>query len=221
MRDPDKDDNKKLSQILKYLSSTRDLVLTLESDGTRTAKWCVDAAFAVHHNMKIHTGGMMSMGQGALYSASIKQKLNMKSSTEAELVGVDDLMPQILLMRYFLEAQDKNVSGNVVYQDNQNAMKLEKNGRSSSGKRTRQINIRYFFVTEHIQANEMNVEYCLMEMLIIDFYTKSLQSKLFRFFRNLILTYMRKMFLQQPLRPLSTIVSLRKRALRDVTSTTT
>ena len=54
----------------------------------------------------------------------------MKRSTEAELVGVDDLMPQILRMRYFLETQGMNISDNVVYQDNQSAMKLEKNGRA-------------------------------------------------------------------------------------------
>ena len=73
VRDPDEDDDKKLSRILKYLSGTRDLVLTLESDGTRTVKWWVDAGFAVHHDMKSHTGGMMSMGRGALYSALIKK----------------------------------------------------------------------------------------------------------------------------------------------------
>ena len=43
-----------------------------------------------------------------------------------ELVGGDDLMTQILWMRYFLEAQGMKVSDNVVYQDNQSAMKLEK-----------------------------------------------------------------------------------------------
>ena len=126
VRYPDEDDNKKLVGILKYISGTRDLVLTLESDVTGTVKWWVDAAFAVHHDMKSHTGGMMTMGRGALYSISKKQKLNTKSSTEAELVGVDDLMPQILWMRYFLEAQGMKVSDNVVYQDNQSAMKLEK-----------------------------------------------------------------------------------------------
>ena len=47
---------------------------------------------------------------------------------------MDDLMPQILWMRYFLEAKGVKVSDNVVYQDNQSAMKLEKNGRASSGK---------------------------------------------------------------------------------------
>ena len=61
-----------MSRILKYLSGTRDLVLTLESDGTGTVKWWVDAEFAVHHDMKSHTGGMMMMGQGDLYSASNK-----------------------------------------------------------------------------------------------------------------------------------------------------
>ena len=47
------------------------------------------------------------------------------------------------------------VSDNIVYQDNQSVMKLEKNGRASSGKRTRRINIPYFFATDRIQANKM------------------------------------------------------------------
>ena len=57
--DPDKDDDKKLSRILKYISGARDIILTLESTGTGTVKFCVDAAFGVHHDMKIHTGRMM------------------------------------------------------------------------------------------------------------------------------------------------------------------
>ena len=69
---------------------------------------------------------MMSMARGYLYYASNKQKTNTKILTEAELVGVDDLMPQILWMRYLLEAQGMKVSDNFVYQDNQSAMKLEK-----------------------------------------------------------------------------------------------
>ena len=46
--------------------------------------------------MKNHSGGMILMGIGDLYSASNKQKLNTKSSIEADLVVVYDLMPQIL-----------------------------------------------------------------------------------------------------------------------------
>ena len=116
--------------------------------------------------MKSHMGGVMLMGQGALYSASSKQKLNIKSSTEANLVVVYDLMPQILWIQYFLEAQGMKVSDRILYQGNQSVMKLEKNGRASSGKQTRHINIHYFFVTDLIQANEMRVGYFPTEMMI-------------------------------------------------------
>ena len=112
-------------------------MLTLESDNLNTIYWWVDALFSVHHNAKGHTGGMLSLGKGSIYSASKKQKLNTKSSTEAELVGVDDILPQILWTRNFLLAQGFKVKDNVTYQDNQSSMKLENNGRHSSGKRTR------------------------------------------------------------------------------------
>ena len=73
VRDSGEDDKNKLSRILKYISDTRYLVLTLESNGTGTVKWWVDAAFAVHHEMKSHTGGVKLMGRGTLYSAASKQ----------------------------------------------------------------------------------------------------------------------------------------------------
>lgn len=38
----------------------------------------------------------MSLGKGSPISISRKQKLNTKSSTEAELVGVDDAMALVL-----------------------------------------------------------------------------------------------------------------------------
>ena len=86
--------------------------------------WWVDAAFTVHHNMKSHTNGAISVVEGALYSTLIKQKLNTKRSTEAELLGLDDLMPKILWMRYFLEVQGFKVYDNISYRYNQSSMKL-------------------------------------------------------------------------------------------------
>ena len=68
MRDPNKDDNEKLGRILKYVSSMMELMLNLEYDGNGMVKWWVDAGFELHHNMKSHTGGMMSMGRGDMYS---------------------------------------------------------------------------------------------------------------------------------------------------------
>eukprot|EP00978_Attheya_sp_CCMP212_P029180 scaffold102979_cov38-Attheya_sp.AAC.2 len=69
---------------------------TLEADKLNILKWWVDTAYAVHLDMKSHTGGVLSLGKGAVYAASKKQKLNVVSSTESELVGVSDMMPQII-----------------------------------------------------------------------------------------------------------------------------
>ena len=129
----------------------------------------------------------MTLGKGAFYGASTKQKLNTTSSTEAELVGVNNLMPQVLWTRYFLQAQGYTVSDNVVYQDNQSCILLSKNGRGSSSKRTRHINIRYFFVTDRISNKELRMEYCPTEDMVADFFTKPLQGSLFRRLRDIIL----------------------------------
>ena len=117
----------------------------------------------------------------------MKQKLNTKSSTETEAVGADDFMPALLWSRLFLEAQDYTVTENIMYQDNRSAILLESNGKASSGKRTKHINMRYFFITDRISKKDMSVEWCPTGDMTGDFFTKPLQGALFRRFRDLIM----------------------------------
>ena len=84
------------------------------------------------------------MGRGLPVTASKKQQLNTQSSTESEVVGVDEFMPGILWTRNIMKAQYYDVVENIIYQDNKSAILLEKNGKTSSGKRTKHISIRYF-----------------------------------------------------------------------------
>ena len=121
---------------MKYLNGTKDYYITLKADGSNIIKWYIDAAFAVHPNFKSHTGAVMMMGEGAVQSTSKKQKVNTKSSTESELVSSDDVIPQVLWTKLFLEAQGYEVKDNIIYRDNQSTMRLEANGRVSAGKRS-------------------------------------------------------------------------------------
>jgi hypothetical protein len=82
----------------------REKVLRIRADDIHVVKWFVDAAFAVHPDFKSHTGAVMTMGDGAIQSISRKQKLNTRSSTESELVGVDDVSVMVLWTKLFLEA---------------------------------------------------------------------------------------------------------------------
>ena len=187
VREPDKDDWQKLRHHIQYLRMTKDLALILSADGTGILKWWIDASFAVHPNMRGHSGGGLSMGRGCPIVGSTKQKLNTRSSTETEVVGVDDFMPSILWTRYFLIAQGYSVSDNILAQDNKSSILLEQNGKASSSKRTKHINIRYFFVTDRIAKGELKVEWCPTLEMIGDYMTKPLQGSLFRKFRDLIM----------------------------------
>jgi hypothetical protein len=66
-------------------------------------------------------------------------------------------------------------------------MLLAKNGRASSSKRTRHINIRYYYVTDRIKNGKLRVEYCPTGDMVADFCTKPLQGSLFRRLRDMIL----------------------------------
>jgi hypothetical protein len=95
VRGPKQDDWDKLVRLLRFLRQTCKDKLTLRAD-SKIAKWHVDAAFAVHPDMRSHTGATMTMGKGAIFSISRKQKMNTRSSTEAELVAADDVVSSIV-----------------------------------------------------------------------------------------------------------------------------
>ena len=96
-------------------------------------------------------------------------------------------MPQILWTKLFLEAQNFTVNNNILYQDNLSAVKLAQNGRLSNRKKTRYINIRYYFITEQISKGNVLAKYFPTDMLTADFYSKPLKGKLFWIFRDVIL----------------------------------
>jgi hypothetical protein len=177
----------KLLRVLGFLKGTIEDVLTLEADDTNTLTWYVDVAFAVHADMKSHTGAIFTMGKGAILSSSTKQKVNTRSSTESELVGVDDKISKVLWMKRFLEWQNFKVKTNIVYQDNTSTIKLAEKGKESSGKRTRHFEIKYFYVTDLVGRNEVKVIYCSTDEMVADYHTKPLTGWKFRFFRDLIM----------------------------------
>jgi hypothetical protein len=194
---PTQSDYRKLTRVIKYLQLTISIPLVLGWDGTGQLLWSVDASFAIHKDMRSHTGAVLTLGQGALMSMSIKQKINTKSSTKVELVGVDDAMNFVEWIQLFVEQQIKSIIDDsvlkkigldiVIQQDNTSTIQLENNGQASSTKRTQHINIRYFFVTSKIKDGSIWVIYHPTKQMVSDYSIKPLQGSLFRTHRNSIM----------------------------------
>jgi len=106
-------DWKKLIRLLQYFNGISDMPLILGGDSLAKSKSWVVAAYAVHDDMKSHTGGATSLGCGAIMCKSTKQKLNTKSSTEAEVVGSSDYLPNTIWARMFLAEQGYELTENI------------------------------------------------------------------------------------------------------------
>ena len=113
---------------MDFLKTTEEDIASLEADDSQMINWYVDAAFAVHHDFKSHTGATVTLGNGSIDSTSTKQKVNTRSSTGAETIGLDDVISKVLWTKRFLEEQGFEVKLNLVHRDNTSSMKLEENG---------------------------------------------------------------------------------------------
>jgi len=96
-------------------------------------------------------------------------------------------MTMILWTKSFLEEQGYAVERNILYQDNKSAILLGVNGRKSSSKRTRALNVRYFFLSDQVQRGNLTIEYCPTDEMIADYMSKPLQGEKFRGFRDEIM----------------------------------
>jgi hypothetical protein len=149
--DSNENDWKKLIKIIKFLKRAQDVVTTITMEYSKTIKWYIDAAFGVHKDLKSRTGAIMLLGKGVVSSVSTKQKVNSRSSTEAEFIAVDDIISKLLWTKLFLENQGMEIVENIIFRDNQSAMKMELNGKASSGKRTRYFDIKYYYITDLVK----------------------------------------------------------------------
>jgi hypothetical protein len=187
VQNPTQHDWFKLRRMMDFLKTTVNDGLTLRANLNIIVNWYLDAAFAVHSDFKSHTGSCMTLGQGAITAISTKQKINTRSSTEAELVSTDDIIAKVIWTKRFIEAQGYTVDENIIHRDNQSTMKLEQNGKASSGKRTRHFNIKFFYITDLIQRQEVSIKYCPTDQMIADYMTKPLTGQKFHSFRKIIM----------------------------------
>jgi len=188
VQNPTVEDEEKLKRLIRYVRATRELGIVLEGSANLSVVAYVDASYGVHDDMKSHTGTVIGIGKGPIYSKSSTQKLNTKSSTEAELVGLCDATNQIIWVRNFLEEQGYRMPPAKVYQDNMSTIALIKNGKSTS-ERTRHIAVRFFFVADKVKNGEIEIEYLRTGEMLADILTKPLQGGLYEKLRDQLLNW--------------------------------
>ena len=131
----------------------------------------------------------MSWGWGVINTKCQKQKLNVKSSTEGEIVGVSDFIPNMIWTRLFLQEQGYNLKENILYQDNQSAMKIIMNGKKSCSANMKHIDNRFCWFKDRLEMENIKIQYCPTTQMVADFFTKPLQGTQFIKLRDVVMGY--------------------------------
>ena len=114
-----------MERVTKCIQGNISPSLILSIYKSRNIKWYVEAEFVVQKDTRSYTGGFMTMGKGGTDVQYSKQKLNTKSSNETNLVIVYDVLTKVIWTRYFPKEQVYKIRDNVIYKDNQSAIKLD------------------------------------------------------------------------------------------------
>ena len=184
---PTESDEKKLWRGLQYLNATKDKGVTLSAKSRRIHMWA-DTSFATHQDAKSHTGCVISLGPcgGPVYCRSVKQKPVSRSSTEAELIGLHDSLPQVLWLQQLMEDMGYKPETAVVYQDNKSTIMLAEKGKTNRGK-SKYIALRYFYAKEQIETKKVKLEYLQSAKMLADYLTKPLMGSLHNELRDRLL----------------------------------
>jgi hypothetical protein len=188
---PREDDLEKLTRVLRYLKKTKHRGITLKIGETVFVQSYIDASYGPHADGKSQTGAIIGIGDAlAIIAKSTKQKVVTKSSTEAELIAVTDVISEVLDLKGFVEELGYVMNGTerpaIVYQDNQSTMKLMESGPPSSSK-SKHVRIRTFWLREKIEEGGLKVTFCPTDQMIADGLTKPLQGAQFELFADRIL----------------------------------
>eukprot|EP00392_Amoebophrya_sp_AT5.2_P019736 g20709.t1 len=107
-----------------------------------------------------------------------KAKIVTKDSTEAELVGLSDMMMPVMQCADFLKDQGLRHIVPTIMQDNMSTITLVTKG---GGKyRNKHLKVRQAVVKERVDKGDIKIEYLPTAMMLADTLTKPLQGALFR-----------------------------------------
>jgi ASC-1-like (ASCH) protein len=188
-------DYQQLKNAGQYLYNTKDIGLTLPTQGnyydkTLTITCWVDASYLIHTSSgKSHTGYCFSLGnQGMFYSKSSVQQLVATSSTHAEMRALFTAVKDLVFLIGLFEELGFTVTHPVsVYEDN-NACVILANQEIGPNRKCRHFIMLVEYCRQQVALGLINVQHIDTEDNIADILTKNIyNTKLFKKHRDSLL----------------------------------
>ena len=148
-----------------------------------------DASYAEHKDGKSHTGGCIGFESDTacwFMWASIKQPVVALSTCESELIATSTIGQGVAWANQFLQELGQAQSTIIIGVDNKCSMHLLAQG-TGSFKRAKHIKVRYFWLKDLIDEEEIELQYIPSEELVADLLTKGIAGAKFKYLRDKLL----------------------------------
>jgi hypothetical protein len=175
-------------RVLRYIKGTSTLGVffpasteeTLKLVGYSDSDWggCID-------DSRSTSGYLFSLGTGFFSWSSKKQETTAQSTAEAEYIAAASAVNQAIWLRKMLkDLGHEQTEATSIRCDNISAVSISKNPVFHG--RTKHIKIKFHFIREVQQSNEVLLVHCSSEDQLADIFTKSLPKERFEFLRQRI-----------------------------------
>ena len=172
---PDTTDSIKLNRIYGYLKGTKHQKLIIKPRNTQLTLWA-DASHGVHLDKRSHTGIIVELGGAPILVESSKQKMNSHSSTESELISLNDGVKRLRFVKHLTDHLQIHQDVIKVMQDNLSTIELANSG-NPNNKLSKHIDARHFAVYDQITNGLIKLEHICSEKMKADGLTKPITNK--------------------------------------------
>jgi hypothetical protein len=170
---PTQNDFNKAAKVLSYIIGTKSKMLYFKSNANLHLQIYADAAHMLHKDVKGHGGILGTLGSAPIFVKSFKFKLVTRSSTESEMVSLEESVTFALWLTTLLRNFDIKFQLPVtIYQDNLSTIGIVMNGGSFN--RSKHIMSKYAFVKQHVDSGDIELIHCRTNIMVADMLTKPL-----------------------------------------------
>ena len=133
---------------------------------------------------KSTSGYLFQLGRTAISWRSKKQTCVALSTAEAEYMALASAAQEAMWLRQLtIDLKNEPVSTTVIFEDNQSAICIAKNPQFHG--RSKHIAIKYHFIRDQVENNNVELRYCRTNDMIADMLTKGLNGEQFAKLRHM------------------------------------
>jgi hypothetical protein len=178
---PDQVDLMDLWHLLRYLNAHQDVPLVFQPKDTQL-RACADTSYGIYDE-RSHLGFAITLGGDSNAPVATKSsliKLICRSSTEAEIHGVNELTSELLWTIDLLTELGYPQEPVAILEDNQSCITMMQQEPRNFQSKSRHIRIKWGFFRQLYKQGLMYLKHCPTDQMPADLLTKPLGGVLFR-----------------------------------------